>query len=362
MSKFKDFAQLTQRGKFRKIKAKYNAWKTKWDDGERWGIVGGTGEKKLPDTVLEEVLEHGEATYARDSARTIEGLGALLESMMEILDGDVILTEHKEQLLEDIQQMEGVIKNKKWNPRNIPFHTVTGFTLGDGDEKPTIERGKVYGHYRTVEYNQYVDWAIENKPNFKGAPSTPTSTKWYNKKEGQAEPPLWLAITGEKEGGILAIARLAAEAVEGVTIGDDSTIILHGNARNMAQIAQLTSVQEKVNQVLQNANIYPAGKSRAPVKDRLNAAFTGQVYAIAPDEIELLSFVRGWNDVVGTENITQIRFQFPKSNISLNQVISAVLGDEKDTYETPKSRSGDAKPGLVLKHKPKNWAEILEVN
>tara|TARA_R110002020_G_scaffold64632_1_gene171446 strand:+ start:10808 stop:11893 length:1086 start_codon:yes stop_codon:yes gene_type:complete len=360
MSKFKDFAQLTQRGKFRRIKAKYNAWKTKWDAGEEWGIVGGTGEKTLPDTVLEEVLEHGEATYARDSARTIEGLGALLESMMEILDGDVILSEHKKQLIEDITQMEGVIKNPKWNPRNIPFHTVIGFTEGNKGEKPTIERGKMHGHYRTMEYNQYVEWAMDNKPDFKGR-LAPTKEIWSNKKEGKAEPPLWQAITGEKETGIIAIARLAAEAVEGVTIGDDSTIILHGNASNMAKIAQIASVREKVNQVLQNTNIYPAGKSRAPVKDRLNAAFTEQVYAIAPDEIDSLSFVRGWNDVVGVENITQIRFQFPKSNISLNQVIRAVLGDEKDTYETPKSRSGDAKPGLVLKQKAKNWVEILEV-
>ena len=120
-SKFKDFEQLSQRGSFRKVKTMYNAWKTRWDKGKSWGIVGGTGAKSLPDTVLDEVLMHGESDYARNSARNIEGLGLLLESISEILDGDIITEKDKEQLKLDIEQMERVLKQKKWNPRNIPF-------------------------------------------------------------------------------------------------------------------------------------------------------------------------------------------------------------------------------------------------
>jgi hypothetical protein len=190
----------------------------------------------------------------------------------------------------------------------------------------------------------------------------PTKAKWSNKTMGQAEPPLWQAISGESEYGILRIAREALKATDGVTIGDDSIIRVHKRGTKYAlQLAQLKSVQERVQQALQNSNIYPGGKSKqvAPVKDRLNAEFSGHTYAVAPDEIDLLNFVQGWNEVVGTENLKSIKLEFPPNNKALNAVIRAVLGDEINTLETPMSRAG-RKTGITLKAvKPQSWEEIL---
>ena len=162
-----DVIEFEQRGKFRQLKANWDAWKQKWEQGSEWGIVGGTPLNNLPNTVLEQVTEHGEATFARDGARTIEGLGELLTAVSEILDGDEILVEHLADLEDSINQMEIVLAVRKWNPRNIPFHTVTRFVETEDEKKPDITRSKMYGHYRTEAYNEYVEWALVHKKNFK---------------------------------------------------------------------------------------------------------------------------------------------------------------------------------------------------
>ena len=362
-SKFKDFEQLSQRGGFRKVKTRYNAWKTRWDNGKNWGIVGGTGAKSLPETVLDEVLMHGEADYARDAARNIEGLGLLLESITEILDGDIITEDDKNQLRLDIDRMEAVLKQQKWNPRNIPFHTIIRFTEGGEGEAPTIERGKMYGHYRTPAYNKYTRWAIKNKEGFTGKLAT-TKKKWSNKKKGQAEPPLWQAISGESEHGILSIAREALKATEGVTLCDDTVINIYAtNKKDVKQLAQIQSVREKVTEALNNRNLYNTGANQKHMtKDKLNQFLSMQTYAIQTEEIDLLNFVKGWNEVVGVENLTSIRLYFPPNNKSINALIREVLGDEINTFETPNAKDGISKPGLTLKAvKPKNWQEILGV-
>jgi len=152
MSKFEgtDFDNVDQSIDIGSIKGDYDAWKTKWNQGTEWGIVGGKDGNK-PKTVLETVLSHGDATYARDQARSIEGLGILLEALTEILDGDTIEREHREDLEEAIDGMKEVLSQDKgkWNPRNIPFNTVVEFNETDDPQEPDITRDTVYGHYRT---------------------------------------------------------------------------------------------------------------------------------------------------------------------------------------------------------------------
>ena len=323
-----DVEHVEQTGKFRQIKAKFNAWKKEWDDGSKWGIVGGSPLKNLPNTVLDQALEHGESTYARDRARTIEGLGELLTAITEILDGDAILVEDREELNDTIKQMEAVLNKKKWNPRNIPFHTVTRFVETDDPKKPNITRGFVRGHYRTEAYNQYVEWALEHKENFKGKLAD-TDPSWYSvgKKTGQARPPLWLAITGEESGGILAIAREAAEAVTKIKIGDNTKYRVYNSSKGPEVLATIPSVQAKVREVLARPDIYPRGISRAPVKDRLNAAFSGEVYAIANEEEarKFGEFIRGWDRYVGLEKVKQVTLSFPANNLALNKLIKLVM-------------------------------------
>ena len=380
MSKFEgtDFDNVDQYFDIGAIKGDYDAWKTKWNKGSEWGIVGGKDGNK-PKTVLETVLNHGDPTFARDQARSIEGLGALLEALTEILDGDTIETEHKLQLQEAIDGMEETLTRDKgkWNPRNIPFNTVVEFNETDDPKAPDIVRDTVYGHYRTKAYNDYVEWANENKPN-KNLKVAKHEDEWTNKSQGKARPPLWQAITGvgetnEGKGGILFIAKKALKGVDKIKMGDGNRIAIFNNSKGPIQLAQIKSVQEKVIEVLQNPNIYPAGKSRAPMKDRLNAAFTNESYAIRnEEEARLLNFAKGYDRVEGVEKLKTVKLRFPKNNLALNKTIVQVLkvlGQEMKNYQTPKAKDGTAKPGLVLKEKRENkfkgeitmsWKNILK--
>lgn len=359
MSKFEgtDFDNVSQSINANAIKAAYNAWKEKWSEGDAWGIVGGTAKDPKPKTVLEQVMEHGDATYARDGARSIEGLGDLIASIEEILDGDVIETEHVEALDIAIEGMFGILKNPKWNPRNIPFETIVEFAETDNPKKPNVVKRTVYGHYRTAAYNEYTEWALENKKGFKGKMAT-SEKEWYDEKKGKAKPPLWQAITGEGstptgKGGILAIARDAKDAVDKIKIGDDTQIAVYNISTGPKQLAQIKSVQEKVLEVLQNRSIYADGeKTKHPVKDRLNAAFSEESYGIRnKEEAKLLNFAKGYDKIANIEEIQSVKLRFPTSNKSLNAVIRnvlEVLGQDIKQYKTPKVEEG-ASAGLTLK-------------
>jgi len=372
MSKFEgtDFDNVSQSINANAIKAAYNAWKEKWSDGDNWGIVGGTAKDPKPKTVLEQVMQHGDATYARDGARSIDGLGDLIASIEEILDGDVIETEHVEALDIAIEGMFAILKNPKWNPRNIPFETVVEFAETDDPKKPKVEKKTVYGHYRTKAYNEYTAWAQENKKGFKGKMAT-SEEEWYDEKKGKAQPPLWQAITGEGstqtgKGGILAIARDAKEAVEKIEIEDDTQIGIYNNSAGPKQLAQIKSVQEKVLEVLQNRSIYAGGeKTKHPQKDRLNAAFSEESYAIRnKEEAALLNFAKGYDRIANIDKIKSVKLRFPLNNKALNATIRnvfEVLGQDIKQYQTPKMDEG-ASAGLTLKGEPKTWSDILKVD
>jgi hypothetical protein len=360
MSRWGTVENFTQRGKFRQVQAKWDAWKIKWDKGAQWGVVGGGPLQNLPKTALDQILEHGEDTYARDQARSIEGLGLLIESISEILDGDAILYKHKAQLEKDTKQMKDILKRKDWNPRNIKFHTVVAFKETEDETKPSITRGVVYGHYRTEAYNDYVAWALDHKEGFKGQMAT-AQPEWTSKKKGEAKPPMWQAISEESEDSIMIIARMAIDAVKKIKPGDDTVITVENNSKGPPAFATIPSVIEHVKKVINDPSIYPKGKSRAPVKDRLNAAFSNHVYAIAnEDEAKILEVARGFEEVVGLEKIKQIRFKFPSNNLALNRMIKEVLGDEINTHQKPgssteKDSENYAPTGLVLK----SWTQIL---
>tara|TARA_R110000823_G_scaffold53583_4_gene131862 strand:+ start:108 stop:1382 length:1275 start_codon:yes stop_codon:yes gene_type:complete len=377
VSKFEgtDWDNIDQTINISAIKGEYSAWKTHWNQGDNWGIVGGkVGDKPKPKTVLESVLSHGDATYARDQASSTEGLGLLLESLTEIFDGDTIEEEHEIALEAAVDDMLELLKadGGRWNPRNIPFNTVTEFIEGDEGEQPTITRTEVRGHYRTKEYNKYVKWAQKNKKNYKGQLAV-SKDEWWHKDKGTAQPPLWQAITGEGDtangkNGILAIARRALKAVKKIKMGDGNQLAVFNNSNGPKQLAQIKSVQEKVIEVLQRPDIYPAGKARAPMKDRLNAAFSLESYAIRnKEEAALLSFGKGFDRISGIDKLRTIRLRFPASNIALNRTIKEVLtilGKDLKTYETPKVKDGIAKPGLVLKQKVEkrasSWEEMMQ--
>ena len=110
--------------------------------------------------------------------------------------------------------------------------------------------------------------------------------------------------------------------------------------------------------------IYPRGKSRAPVKDRLNAAFINHVFDIENEEQARLfsQFIKGWDTVEGLEKVKQVRLRFPKNNLALNKLIRIVMGDEMDTFQKPGSSNNKddanyAPAGLMLKSQ--DWTSML---
>ena len=367
MVDFKDVKDVDQIGKFAQIKADYNDWKVKWSKGSEWGIVGGatgTGKRK-PKTVLSQALMHGEPDYARDQARTITGIGELLTAISEVLDGDLVLFKDKKALEKAVKQMLAVLRKPEWNPRNIPFRTVVKFTEGDDPKKPTIERADMFGHYRTKAYNDFAVWSNEHKGT--DIQIADAKEEWSNEATGQAKPPLWRAISQETDDGILHIAKALLEALEDVTLKDNPDLPIYSNKESdIATIAEIQSVRDKVIEVVNTPTIYPSGKGRAPVKERLNRAFSGQTYALAnTEEADNLTSIKGWDEIVGYDKTKSVQLYFPRNNKALVKLIRLVLGDEIDTYETPKARSGEAKPGLIFTSKERSgtsWEDIVKVN
>ena len=110
-------------------------------------------------------------------------------------------------------------------------------------------------------------------------------------------------------------------------------------------------------------NIYPRGKQRAPVKQRLNDKFEGKVFTIAgtEDVKNLTQLIIGAGNVAGIEHMDSFQLSFPKNNISLNNLIENVMGDEMDTFQKPgtvadKKADNYAPAGIVLK----SWKGILK--
>jgi hypothetical protein len=185
-----------------------------------------------------------------------------------------------------------------------------------------------------------------------------TDESWWDEQPNKAKPPLWRAISDETDEGILYIAKQLLEILNTRTkVKNDSPLGIFSNRDgDIRQIAQIKSVQEKVKEVLGNPSIYPRGKARTPMKDKLNAGFSGQTYAIASaEEAELLKPVRGFTNIVGYDKVKSVKLYFPKNNKALNKLIYMVLGDEANDYQTPKAISGEAKPGVVLK----TWESII---
>ena len=62
------------------------------------------------------------------------------------------------------------------------------------------------------------------------------------------------------------------------------------------------------------------------MKDRLNAAFTNETYAIRnKQEAELLNFAKGFDRVEGIEKLKGVQLRFPSNNLALNKTIKLVL-------------------------------------
>tara|TARA_R110000824_G_scaffold72816_2_gene185576 strand:+ start:712 stop:1866 length:1155 start_codon:yes stop_codon:yes gene_type:complete len=351
------------------IREKYDAWQERWNEGTKFGIVGGSGLKAsiTPDTVLEQVQHHGQSDVSRTGS-AFTGLGDLVDAIEEILDNDIITTHDVAEIEKQYKLMKQVLSDPKKNPQNIPFHTVVEFHENKDDpKKPNIVRGMARGHYRTEAYNDYVAWAQTHKKNFKGKPAK-TDNSWYevgkdggDAPEGKAKPPLYLAIADKRQ-GIMGITQIIKRNLKGTKIvGDGTTFRVRRNAGNLHLIPSVADFIK--NEVINDPSIYPKGKQRAPVKQRLNDKFEGKVFTVAGsgDIDNLNKLIIGAGGVLGMDSLTTFQLSFPKNNIALNNLIENVMGDEMDTFQKPgtvsdKKADNYAPAGIVLK----TWQGMLK--
>ena len=367
-----DVSNIDQKFNEGNIREKYDAWVERWNDGEKFGIVGGSPLKTsiTPDTVIEQVRHHGKSDVSRKGT-AFTGLGALTEAIEAILDNDIITQRDVDEIDKQYKLMKQVLSDPAKNPQNIPFNTVIEFHENKDDpEHPNIIRGMARGHYRTEAYNEYVKWAKEYKKNFKGKLAQ-TDDSWYEvgtdggeAAEGKAKPPLYLAIA-DRGKGIMGITQVIKRNLKNIKVTSEAgDIPVFRVRRNAGNLHLINSVAEFVkNDVMGDINIYPRGKQRAPVKQRLNDKFEGKVFTIAgtEDVKNLTQLIIGAGNVAGIEHMDSFQLSFPKNNISLNNLIENVMGDEMDTFQKPgtvadKKADNYAPAGIVLK----SWKGILK--
>jgi hypothetical protein len=345
-------------------------WVEYWSEGDKWGIVGGNKLRSsiTPNTVIEQARMHGKAIVSRDGNTAFKGMSDLVTSIEKLIEGAITQPEIDE-FYQKHKDLKELLQIPHKNPQNIEFHTVIEFSEPVGeDDEPIITRGKVFGHYRTLAYNEYALWMKDNKPEKKNLPKfAKTKAEWYSDEPEAANPPL-LQCIANKDHGLLAVVRKVDKAIGGPkaknikhkkgTIGKFPVL-----GKPPAELANISTMREHIETILNDPSIYPGGKSRAPVKQRLNDAFNNMVFTADSQDIQILeNLFIDFKEMPGHENLKQFRLYFPKSNITINKLIRAVMGEDLDTFQKPGTIPEEVKPGLTLKmqDKPKNWMGVLK--
>ena len=345
------------------VRRELEGWQSYWNKGTDFGIVGGNKLRSsiTPNTVIGQARLHGEPEVSRKGTTSFEGLGELVTAIEDLLTGEVTQTEINE-FYEKHKRIKEIIGDDNTNPANIPFTTIVEFSKpeAEGDE-PIVTRAEVFGHYRTQAYNDYMEW--DNEANDAAHKIAETKEEWYNKSKNEANPPLLQCIMN-KDRGILAVVRITDKALGGRTgknikhkKGTIGAFPVLGKPPE--QLANISTMREHVEQILNDPSIYPRGKQRAPVKERLNAAFNERVFTADTNDIRILEelFI-DFKDMPGHQNLKQFKLYFPKSNITINKLIRTVLGDDIDTFQKPGTTPEEVKPGLTLKM-DKSWKGVL---
>ena len=346
------------------VRRELENWQSYWNKGDDFGITGGAGLRATitPSTVLGQVRLHGEPEVSRKGTTAFEGLGEMVTAIEALLVGDVTQKEIDE-FYEKHKRIMEMLGDDETNPANIPFMTIVEFSEPKEEgEEPIITRDVRYGHYRTQAYNDYMEW--DNKANGKNHKIATTHPSWAKKDKNSANPPL-LQCIANKDRGILQVVRVTKKAIGGKsgkrikhkkgTIGAFPVL-----GKPPEQLANISTMREHVEQILNDPSIYPQGKQRAPVKERLNATFNEMVFTADTNDIRILEelFI-DFKEMPGHKNLKQFRLYFPKSNITINKLIRAVMAEDLDTFQKPGTTPEEVKPGITLKME-KTWKGVLK--
>jgi len=341
-----------------------NKFKEFWSSNpQNYGITGGTdaatGDANAKN-LFNLMLNHGSVSRkARGEGPTgglFFGAGTVWEELEDLVSDKLILEDEVKQfdrLTNLLDRMEGTDKD----PRNIVFRTVVSF---DGEtDPPQAERDEVRGHYMTEAYWNFRKDKAERTGGSYNMPKPKPEWVSLDGTENEAEPPLWRIIFGKKNS-----LRSLIQEIKELTPPVPPPIAhldVKINRGKTGRLADITQVQQAVRNVLEMPSIYPAGKSRAPTKSKLNEAMSQQVIATTPEMMRLIGpdstvlvendgrvIRRGLDEFPDYEEVKSITLNFPKNNIILNRLIREVLGEEMDSFERP-NRPEDGPLGLVLK-------------
>jgi len=331
---------------------KFQAWHNTWNQGERWGIIGAEGR---PKTVVLELKEHGRAKWARSPPESIEyGFGNLLLEVDNLVKSETILETDMEHLEDIIKNMELILNKPHLNPQNIRFsNVVTRFKAPkrEGDE-PVIKRTTPwYGHYRTPAFVKYMKWKKEKGLVEAGTAIPEAQSDWGSKSENKANPPMYQAVVT-----LLDIAKDALVAPKTLPEGEPLKLYISNLHKGSGGgLHQITSIQAFIKEILQDSYIYPAGKSRSRkiILMRLRERIQAKEFEVTADEAKFLSFIDGFNKILGTENGLTIQLDFPQSAGALRSLIRDIPGLDLSTITRPRAANTppeiEFKPGIELK-------------
>tara|TARA_R110000751_G_scaffold42374_5_gene98462 strand:+ start:779 stop:2272 length:1494 start_codon:yes stop_codon:yes gene_type:complete len=331
---------------------KFQAWHSTWNQGERWGIIGAQGR---PKTVVLELKEHGRAKWARSPPESIEyGFGNLLLEVDNLVKSETILETDMEHLETIIKNMELILNKPHLNPQNIRFsNVVTRFKAPkrEGDE-PIVKRTTPwYGHYRTPAFVKYMKWKKDQGLVEAGTAIPEAQSDWGSKSENKANPPMYQAVTT-----LLDIAKDALVAPKTLPEGEPLKLYISNLHKGSdGGLHQITSIQTFIKEILQDASIYPAGKSRSRkiILMRLREKIQAKEFEVTADEAKFLSFIDGFGKILGTENGLTIQLDFPQSAGALRSLIRDIPGLDLSTITRPRAANTppeiEFKPGIELK-------------
>lgn len=283
------------------------------------------------------------------------GAGDIWEDLVELSQDNLILDDELAEFQFFLRALEK-IENSDRDPRNIVFNTVISFNEKSGE----AERGEVRGHFLTQAYWDFRKYkAGKSNETYDVAKPDPEWVSLQGEKN-KAKPPLWAIIFGKTNSLrtlIQDIEKLAKKPVNPPVAHLDLKI----SSGKVGQLASVPAIQAAVRNVLSRADIFPAGKARAPTKSKLNDAMAEQSIAVSEEVMNIIApeatvlvendgriIRRKLKEFPDYKGIKSVTLNFPKNNIVLNNLIREVLGDEMETFERP-NRAEDGPLGLVLK-------------
>ena len=340
--------------------------------------TGVAGEGNRPKKIIEIMRRHGEGQFARSTVNLFDGMGRALDLIEILQNKDEILVEDIQNLREAQEILKTILADKTHkkkaggtNPRNIRFRVVTKFKLEDG--KPVVvDRGDVFGHYKTPTVIRYLDARKEyarqqgeeyTGPNYKE--SSEDVRFWASDKPNTSKPPLFVALqTFEAElRKILKEIKTPPEPADPIVINIDKGVKLE-------PFSKLASLKEGFREIVSNPEIYPKIPTRRDGKKVLGSnkpiivgydksqrtgqkTFTSEVteyiFRITSnaDRKILDEAVPGWGeegkDLAQTSSLEEFRLKV-NSTRRTKTLVRLTLGGELSTIRIP-----DRTPGVVLK-------------